>query len=247
MPRPDLDAPTLNLQRRFAGHVLGLRGSLPNAEAARVPDVQQLNLEVHEGGVVEAGQEVKVREKLPTAPVGALVGRLAMEIRADYNPADNSVTVFLKVPPGVSPEGGQVQLQWPTRTIPAQPPLRLKEKPFVESFDLMESSGAEGEWKKIANMAQLNHEPVALVEFGDAEVPATAFKVENDELYAQAPRFPPHVREARIRVVTRTGRYFRSSSKFTLLTGTAASSRSQPESIAKLPAGGRLEGERAGT
>lgn len=216
MPDRELDAPTLKLQRDYAGHVLTLRGSLPNADRTAEPgdEVKELTLKVAADGVVNAGDRIEVRERLPSPPVTAFAGPLAMAILAQRDPRNGTHTVSLVVPAGIKPEGYQVRLQWPSgRTIPAKPVLR-SEKPLLHlPFELLDRQGRPGDVIRIARTDDLKTKPedIVAVEIGDVFVPEGGFAVADGVLHACV---PDGAERGRVRVLTARGTHCRSKQLF---------------------------------
>lgn len=203
--RPEIDEPSLRLQRAYAGHVLTLRGSLPDADAARVPDVDLLHLAVPADGLVDVGQTVRVHERVPTPPVAAFLGTLPVSIDAQRNVDDYSYSFRITIPEGIKAEPTELQLRWPSRTIRAAPRLRLRQAAAVASFELLDREGAPEQWIRIG---RFEVQPVE-VEFGDAR--AETFRWRGGVLEAVVPYVD---QPCLVRVTTQDGRTRRSEQFF---------------------------------
>lgn len=203
--RPEIDEPSLRLQRAYAGHVLTLRGSLPDADAARVPDVDLLHLAVPADGVVDVGQAVRVTERVPTPPVAAFLGTLPVPIDAQRNVDDYSYSFRITIPEGIKPEPTELLLRWPSRTIRAAPRLRLRQAAAVASFELLDREGAPEQWVRIGRFDV----EVVEVEFGDVRAPV--FRRRNGVLEAVVPYIN---QPCLVRVTTQDGRTRRSDHAF---------------------------------
>lgn len=216
MPDRELDAATQKLQRDYAGHVLTLRGALPNADRTTEPgdEVKELTLKVPADGVVKPGDRVEVREQLPSAPVTAFAGPLPVQVLAQHDPQRRTWTVFLVVPEGLKPEGYQVRLQWPSsRSIPAKPLLRSAKPQLHLAFDLIDREGRPGEEIRVARIEDLKAKPeeIVAVEIGDAFVAEGGFRVAEGVLRA---RVPDKAERGLVRVVTAKGTHCRSNQPF---------------------------------
>lgn len=206
MPQFD-QAAVQALQRAFASHVLTLRGSLPNASPAADPNVEQLVLEGHRNdGEVTEGQLINLRDPVPTPPLAAFVGKLPMKIEAHFLEGQG-YRVTLIVPAGIQLGEGAVRLQWPTRTIPAVPPLQLPKPSVYQEFDLSEKEGVVGTKVQVGKFGA---RPIE-VEFGDHSVPEDQFGYKDGVLEATV---PTDTGNFRVRVTTADGKRYLSNSGF---------------------------------
>lgn len=218
---PELNHDTLELQRRYAGHLFTQNGFVPNANDTGAPNEDSLELTGHDNGVVEVGQEVEVVRQLQkpfdTPPVAAFFDTLPMpilvkEIKGKSNETI-AYTVSLKVPAGIKHGQGNVWLQWPIKKILATPQLRLQRSklPVRQEFDLLEKEGDEG--MKVA-VGNFDVEPIE-VEFGDTVVPEDQWNYDPKDKKLTVLSVPTNIEEVLIKVETSDRKRYRSKSYFT--------------------------------
>lgn len=212
----ELDQDALDLQRRYAGHVLTQNGSVSNANDTGAPDKDLLELTGHDNGAVEVDQEVQVVEVLKSPPVAAFIDTLPMPIRVKEIKGNSNetigYTVFLKVPAGFKsgPGQGNVRLRWPIKGISATPQLRLSKQSAYKVFEL---STMWGEVGKEVTIGKFPSKPIE-VEFGDYSVPQDKLKYDEDKKELKAP-VPDNAGRFKIRIGTADGKSYRSDSRFT--------------------------------
>ncbi|CAO3408826.1 hypothetical protein [Azospirillum largimobile] len=213
-PRPPLTPPALELQRRYAAHVLLLRGSLPDAEAAIAPSGDgPLRLQnLHDDGTVRRGQELRVEGTFETAPVLALLQGRSIPVRVEYG-TEGRAAVFLTVPQDFDTpeEPAAVTLRWPLRSFACVPPLRLAARTVTTAFEI--ETGLDRpppvpeDWLSIG---RFDRRPVA-VEIGETDLAPRDFQWRDGILFAH---IPAHTEGGRIRVVTEDGTLHRSHDFF---------------------------------
>lgn len=213
-PRPPITPPALELQRKYTAHILLLRGSVPDAEAAIAPpDNRSLRLQdVPEDGTVRRGQELRVDGTFETAPVLAFLQGRKIPIRVEYG-TEGDAAVFVTVPQDFDTpeEPALLELRWPSRSITCVPRLQLAAPSVTASFQI--DTGLErprslpDDW---VSVGRFDRRPVA-VEIGDTDVPHRNIQWRGGVLFA---RIPDQAAGERIRVVTEDGTLHRSSNFF---------------------------------